>query len=126
MGQKNHSSDGNVSLWGKKLYPVPRLPELEESLFGLFKAISPGKPNFYGVTFKNETFETHPYCWCEKEDCPQCSKGAPNFHHKPSGLMMSWYQSPLHDALSNKPLEPKEFLKIISECVSSINGSGSL
>jgi hypothetical protein len=26
----------------------------------------------YGADFENETFMMHPYCWCEREDCPWC------------------------------------------------------
>ena len=26
----------------------------------------------YGVYFENDTFMMHPYCWCERDDCPWC------------------------------------------------------
>lgn len=26
----------------------------------------------YGAYFENDTFQMHPYCWCEKDDCPWC------------------------------------------------------
>jgi hypothetical protein len=27
----------------------------------------------YGTDFSNDVFMMHPYCWCEKEDCPWCA-----------------------------------------------------
>lgn len=27
----------------------------------------------YGVAFENDVFMMHPYCWCEREDCPWCA-----------------------------------------------------
>lgn len=26
----------------------------------------------YGVEYENETFMLHPFCWCERDDCPWC------------------------------------------------------
>ena len=26
----------------------------------------------YGAVYENETFAMHPFCWCEREDCPWC------------------------------------------------------
>lgn len=26
----------------------------------------------YGAFYENDTFMMHPYCWCEKDDCPWC------------------------------------------------------
>ena len=31
-----------------------------------------GGPFGYGVEFENDTFMMHPYCWCERDDCPWC------------------------------------------------------
>ena len=47
----------------------------------------------YGGYVDNDIFMMHPYCWCEKDDCPWCGEEhAPNFHHKPTGLMIWWYK----------------------------------
>jgi hypothetical protein len=29
-------------------------------------------PEKYGADFENEVFMMHPFCWCEKDDCPWC------------------------------------------------------
>ena len=68
----------------------------------------------YGVTYENEVFAMHRYCWCGRYDCPWCSYsdeegqhfqerfrvngavpehgGAPNFWHKSSGFKVWWYK----------------------------------
>ena len=46
----------------------------------------------YGCPFENGTFTMTPYCWCEKEACPQCEQDAPNFEHKRSGSTVRWYK----------------------------------
>jgi hypothetical protein len=27
----------------------------------------------YGAVYENAVFEMHPYCWCERDDCPWCA-----------------------------------------------------
>jgi len=51
----------------------------------------------YGITYENDVFMMHPYCWCEEENCPWCNpkegeRIAPNFYHKKSGLRVQWYK----------------------------------
>ena len=46
----------------------------------------------YGCDFENDEFSMSPYCWCEKDDCPLCNGGSPNFLHKPSGASVTWYK----------------------------------
>lgn len=65
----------------------------------------------YGVNIDTEVFMMHPYCWCEKDDCPwcqgcecpeesdeQCSYcagggvNAPNFVYKPTSFKVWWYK----------------------------------
>jgi hypothetical protein len=64
----------------------------------------------YGREFENDVFMMHPYCWCEKPDCPWCRgcaclghddpcdncvgqpHRAPNFLFKPTGAEVSWYK----------------------------------
>ena len=74
----------------------------------------------YGAVFENDVFTMHPYCWCDRMECPWCcwcdesrpdncacdfcsnniqgAKGgtherpAPNFWHKESGLKVWWYK----------------------------------
>src|ERR1044072_9243798 len=29
-------------------------------------------PAKYSAPFENDVFMLHPFCWCEKEDCPWC------------------------------------------------------
>lgn len=54
------------------------------------------RPNYdstsYAIAFENDIFSMVPYCWCEQDECPWCSEGAPNFLHKPSGATVHWYK----------------------------------
>ena len=78
-----------------------------------------GGDNGYGVAYENEVFQMHPFCWCERADCPwcvgceceverqggdwvttkeckNCTEGndlrAPNFRYKPTGATVHWYK----------------------------------
>ena len=71
----------------------------------------------YGARYENDVFMMHPYCWCERPECPWCRECecelepapsyavakecencknpkelAPNFHHKKTGLKVWWYK----------------------------------
>ena len=35
----------------------------------------------YGVEFENNVFLMHPFCWCEREDCPWCASCTGEGHH---------------------------------------------
>jgi hypothetical protein len=56
---------------------------LEDGLWDLTEAINKIDPELvnhgflggefgYGAHWENETFLMHPYCWCERDDCPWC------------------------------------------------------
>ena len=99
---------------------------LEQALRRIAVAASAGRrglwPDKYGIEIENDVFAMHPFCWCERPDCPWCGgctcppgdwreppscdyclgrgifatgapgRGAPNFWHKPSGLKVWWYK----------------------------------
>lgn len=53
----------------------------------------------YGAVYENDVFMLHPFCWCDRDDCPWCGwdedagqAQAPNFLHKPSGTTAHWYK----------------------------------
>jgi len=46
----------------------------------------------YGTYFENDKFMMHPFCWCEKEECPWCSGEKPNFWYKPLDFKVWWYK----------------------------------
>lgn len=69
----------------------------------------------------NDIFEIHPYCWCNRADCPQCGQlTQPNFIYKKSGLIIAWYKYPFRGAYSNKKISKKEFKKLVQECIDSL------
>lgn len=67
------------------IIPVPQRTSIEDGLIALTKAIwdkhhkdEPYGYGFgglygYGANFENDIFLMHPYCWCDKDDCPWCS-----------------------------------------------------
>ncbi len=100
-------------------YPIPRGKGYEEILEDLCKALE--DDSGYGTHFENDTFYTHPYCWCDKEDCPQCGTGKQfNFYHKESDTGISWYKYPLRDAYSNKELTKENLTSLILSCIDSL------
>lgn len=74
----------------------------------------------YGCNYEDDVFLMHPFCWCERPECPWCAgcqcatdsancawcrgewfgqekgglpgEGAPHFWHKPSGFRVWWYK----------------------------------
>jgi len=105
-------------------YRVPRNEGRQADLIRLFDAYAPDRESSWylsGVEFENDTFEVHPYCWCERDDCPQCGTGEqPNFRHKPSGYSVQWYKYPLRDSWANRRIAIDEFMAIIDDCIASL------
>lgn len=58
----------------------------------------------YGELFENDTFMLHPYCWCEKDDCPWCAGCQAEIPHDPH---VGCYQNRL-DLLKRKFGEKQE------------------
>jgi hypothetical protein len=85
----------------------------------LLDAICEG--SIYGTNFENESFEMHPYCWCDEETCKQCGTGEQcNFVHKPSGLAVRWYKYAFRDSYMSKSVDRAGFREIVAECVASL------
>jgi hypothetical protein len=90
-------------------------------LFSKAQDCTPSEANPYGETFVNDVFEIHPYCWCDKEDCPQCGSGEqPNFWYKPTDLRLWWYKYPLRGANFNRKCDLAEFNDAIQACIKSL------
>ena len=102
-------------------------------------------PEKYGASKDNDVFKMFPFCWCDKEDCPQCwdqdeigpppkeiieSNGmaidedgcvsAPNFWHKKSGLKVWWYKYIGRGMKISHDFTDKELHTIESECLASL------
>ena len=105
-------------------HEIKRGTGYEELLYQVFDACAPQRDTSfrdYGCEFENDTFEVHPYCWCDKEDCPQCGTGTqPNFRYKPTGFSMSWYKYPLRDAYMSEPMSLEGFAKMCRACIASV------
>jgi len=74
----------------------------------------------YGIDYENDVFMMHRYCWCEKEDCPWCYMGAPNFEHKRTGFELTWYKYIGRSMEVNMDLGALEIVTIIKECLESL------
>jgi hypothetical protein len=65
------------------IYAVPDTSDVSDGLRYLTQVLSEhGEDIFggllggeygYGAYFENDVFMMHPYCWCEKDDCPWCA-----------------------------------------------------
>ncbi len=106
-------------------WKMPRGEGFEEELGRLFSAAEPARDTSwgdYGIEYDGPVWSAHLYCWCEKEDCPQCGIGEQaNFTHKPSGLEIRWYKYPLRDAYASRELTLREFSEIVDECIESLS-----
>lgn len=105
-------------------HPIPRHEGFETEIARLLEGTFPDEDPWtrsYGVHFKNDVWECHPYCWCEREECPQCGTGEQaNFKHFASGLEIRWYKYPLRDAYSNQKLTVPNLAKVVDDCLRSL------
>jgi len=46
----------------------------------------------YGIDYKNDVFNIHPFCWCEEKNCPYCALGTPNFYYRLNEVAIWWYK----------------------------------
>ena len=84
----------------------------------------------YGTHFEDDKFMMHPFCWCEKDDCPWCGgeiilelmkscgiekeeELAPNFWYKPLDFKVWWYKYIGRGVEFNKQLTKSEFNQMI-------------
>lgn len=85
----------------------------------LFEAMDGNAP--YGIEFKNDVFEMHPYCWCDESTCPQCGSATqPQFKHYESGLEIQWYKYAMRDAYSNIELSEELMQDVVLKCIASL------
>jgi len=91
----------------------------------------------YGTQFENDVFMMHPFCWCEKPDCPWClacicetaeeceqkcsnKEYAPNFHYKPLDFKVWWYKYIGRGMKTNKTLTAEQLKEMLEHCLRSI------
>ena len=74
----------------------------------------------YGVEHENDVFMMHPFCWCERQDCPWCGGGAPNFWYKPTNFKVWWYKYIGRDMQTNRNYTGIEVYQILTNCLRSI------
>lgn len=73
------------------------------------------------------------YCDCGNDEAYQrwraendhsdtCPTIQPNFHYKPTGVMLTWYKYPFRSAYVNQELSAAELVKIVQHCMESVCG----
>lgn len=103
-----------------------------------------GGPDGYGCEYENDVFMMHPFCWCEKSECPWClsclcefeergeggvtveacrncieqPERAPNFLYKPTGARAHWYKY-IGRGMEVEGDFPPDFL---AKCLESLEG----
>jgi hypothetical protein len=99
-------------------FPIEDRKTYGELFLPLLTALENGS---YGIEIKTDVFEMHPYCWCDKSDCPQCGSATqPQFKHYESGLEIQWYKYAMRDAYSNIEINPEMIQNIIMTCIASL------
>jgi hypothetical protein len=56
----------------------------------------------YGVNYENDIFMFHPYCWCEKDDCPWCGG-------------CDCPETAFHYFIDGKPIDYEEYCQIFTD-----------
>lgn len=90
----------------------------------------------YGADVRTDKFVMHPFCWCEKPDCPYCledeliisedmiqrfgndldnDRTAPNFWYKPLDYKVWWYKYIGRSVKVNKILSADEFAGMVRD-----------
>lgn len=112
---------GNIAFGHSRgQYPIDDRMGYLEDFEPLLEAVGDG--SCYGAHFENDTFEMHPYCWCDEETCPQCGTGKQyNFLHKPSGFAVRWYKYAFRDSYMNQEAGRERFVEIVADCIASLN-----
>ncbi len=70
--------------------------------------------------FENDTFLMQDYCWCDGENKGHENGCPPNFVHKPSGLIFTWYKHFGRGITSNKKLNGIDWASVIVDCINSL------
>ncbi len=71
----------------------------------------------YGARWDDKVFSMHPFCWCEKENCPWCEGEKPNFHHKRTGFEVTWYK---YIGRSMETEGECDWPTVLAECLASV------
>lgn len=100
----------------------------------------------YGTEVNNDVFVMHPYCWCEKPNCPYCfdfeedeenneptrlptnemiekygiekDRDAPNFWYKPLNFKVWWYKYIGRGVEMNFHLTKQQLAEMLTNCLS--------
>lgn len=73
-----------------------------------------------GASFENDTFIMKDYCWCDNEREGHENGCPPNFVHKPSGLVITWYKHCGRGITANKSLGSLGWLEVVTDCLKSL------
>lgn len=76
--------------------------------------IEQGWVDKYGAKVKTEMFEMHPYCWCDKKECPWCGpQEAPHFSFDGGRVKVRWYKYIGRDMSVTYKCDGREFPSFI-------------
>lgn len=70
--------------------------------------------------FENDTFMMKDYCWCDNEREGHEEACPPNFVHKPTNFIITWYKYYGRGMTANKNLSALEWLEILKDCIQSL------
>lgn len=112
------------------VFPAREKSLLSNRLYKLSELLAKKNPNKqyygllggefgYGQEFENTVFKMHPYCWCDKEECPWCYQGAPNFEFKETNFTLVWYKY-IGRSMEYDPISEDEINRIFDLCEKSL------
>lgn len=73
-----------------------------------------------GGQFANDTFALRAYCWCDGEAAGHEDGCPPNFEHRESGLVATWYKHASRSASINRVPNSAEWMRVFMDCMTSL------
>lgn len=70
--------------------------------------------------WEGEVFAMRSYCWCDggiaghEDGCP------PNFEHRPSGLVVTWYKHVGRGSSQNRAVSVREWVEVLGTCIREV------
>jgi hypothetical protein len=78
--------------------------------------------NYGEAPYESNVFDMRTYCWCDGEGEGHEQGCPPNFHYKPTNLIINWYKHCERGITSNQILGVTAWYKIVHDCLKALDG----
>lgn len=77
--------------------------------------------NWGESSYESDIFDMRTYCWCDGEKEGHQDGCPPNFHYKPTNLIINWYKHCERGVSANQDLSALDWFKIVQHCIESLD-----